>query len=93
LAEALQAANQAFDEGCQRRHEVGQKKYGELTFLDNDTVAMAMEEVLDLANYARYTYIKLFLLQQAVANALEEEPDVGREGFVSTKELFGFRTE
>jgi hypothetical protein len=54
---------------------------------------MAMEEVLDLANYARYTYIKLFLLQQAVANALEEEPDVGREGFVSTKELFGFRTE
>lgn len=64
LHEEMVAANVAFDDACQRRHEMGAEKYGEGTFLDKDTIQMTMDELVDMSNYLRYTYIKLYLMRK-----------------------------
>lgn len=64
----IEEANAAFEEECIRRHEMGAEKYGEGTYLDKDTIKMAMDELIDFANYARYSYIKLFLMRQNIMN-------------------------
>lgn len=67
---------------------MGAKEYGPTGFLQADTLRMAMEEVIDLANYARYTYIRLALLKEGFQE--EQEISTGvmppEGGFVSTKE-------
>lgn len=66
LVEDIKKASERFDIMCQERHEMGDQEYGPVAFLGNDTLQMAMEEIVDLANYARYTFIKLELLRQKV---------------------------
>lgn len=60
--ELIQKLSEKFDEMCQRRHEMGHDKYGPVKFLEVNALGEAMNEVIDLANYARYTWIKLALL-------------------------------
>jgi predicted RNA-binding protein with PIN domain len=72
------------------RHVMGAQEYGSFAFLENDTLEMAYEELLDLINYAKYTAIKIKLLQEFVAQkaAAVGEPDTtGAGGFVPTSEL------
>lgn len=88
LAELLTQADQAFVNSCQARHEKGEEKYGPMTFLEVDTLEMAMEEVVDLANYARYTFIKLYMLQRAAKRSAERHPATDSQGFISLKEMF-----
>lgn len=57
-------ANKRFEATCEQRHAMGAEKYGEDTYLDKDTLAMMQDELVDFANYARYTYIKLELMRQ-----------------------------
>lgn len=78
-----QVVSDAFDAACQEKHELGVKKYSAVRFLEVDSVAMAMEEVVDLANYARFTYIKLAMLQ---SYALQFEQEIGT--FLKYKEEF-----
>lgn len=72
-----------FDSLCQERHEMGAEKYGNLNFMETDTIEMAIEEIADMANYLRYTYIKLRMLQDFVVKKVEEEPTpmLGVEGW------------
>lgn len=72
-----------FDTACQERHERGAHDHGPITFLSVDTLQEAMDEIVDFANYARYTYIKLRLLQAAVEETLNVEGK--SEGFVSVR--------
>lgn len=58
----LDRLSEQFDAECQERHLMGQKKYGPVKFLEVNSLQMAMQEVIDLANYARYTWIKLALM-------------------------------
>lgn len=58
----IQALSDQFDVECQTRHEMGQKKYGPVKFLEVNAAHEAMAEVVDLANYARYLWIKLAIL-------------------------------
>jgi hypothetical protein len=62
---------------------MGAEKYGPVKFLEVDSLEMAMEEVIDLGNYARYTFIKLYLLQKALSKQLDkQQPDMlGRTAF------------
>jgi hypothetical protein len=53
-----------FDQKAYERHVQGEEKYGPGTWLKIDTLQHAMDEVLDLGNYAKFTYIKLRLLQE-----------------------------
>jgi hypothetical protein len=62
LVELISEASASFDAQVQARHDLGAEKYGPVAFLGKNTVEEAMHELLDLANYARYTYIKMYLL-------------------------------
>lgn len=58
---------QEFEDKRFERHVEGEKKYGAGTWLKIDTLQHAMDEVLDLGNYAMFTYAKLRLLQERLA--------------------------
>lgn len=62
--EVVAEADIAFLEMTQDRYLMGAEKYGPVRYLEIDSIQMALEEVADLANYARFTWIKLWLLQQ-----------------------------
>jgi hypothetical protein len=69
-----------FDQMCQLRHEKGAEDYGHLTFLENDTLRMLCEELIDAANYARYTYIRLRLYSEKFAGE-NPESQIGAKSF------------
>jgi len=78
--EEIQAASEMFDDMCRERHAQGADEYGPVAFLQNDTIEMLAEELLDTANYARYHFIKLLLInnqmmqeQTSFARPSEEE--------------------
>ena len=86
---AIQAAETMFEQMCKERHEgKGRQKYGELTFLDMPTLQMAMEEVVDMANYARYTFIRLVLLQLAI-DKYQQKAVMSRDGFYTMEQITG----
>ena len=72
LKNALWDVVNEFNDLRKKRHEIGQEKYGELTFLGNDVVRMMLEELADVANYVEYQAAKLLLLQRA----LESDPRI-----------------
>jgi hypothetical protein len=80
LATQLVAYSHEFDNRTEERHQMGQEKYGPIQFTSVDTLEAAIQEVLDLANYARYTYIKLRLLQESLeTNKVANTPLPGKE--------------
>lgn len=95
-SQVLQQLSDEFDILCQERHTMGAEKYGPGSFVGVDTIEMAIHEVLDLANYARYTFIRLRLLQQGmiefVADGSVEKPLPGKEHLGSDPSgFFSFR--
>jgi len=80
---AVERASESFDQLTMARHEMGAETYGPVKFMEIDSIEMALEEIADLANYARYTFIKLYLVQQAMAKQLDKPaPDMlGRTAF------------
>ena len=54
------------------RARTGAEEYGEFTFMKNNTFDMMIEELADIVNYCRFTYIKLRIFQEEVQNALSE---------------------
>lgn len=73
LADLIQKASDDFDRRTSERHEMGAQKYGPLKFLGANVIEEAMEELLDLSNYARYMYIKLALMNERIDEELGEE--------------------
>jgi|TARA_Y100000310_G_scaffold343321_1_gene450399 hypothetical protein len=51
------------------RLEMGVKEYGETGFIENDIWQYAKEELVDLANYARFLYFKISALEMEVKKA------------------------
>lgn len=64
-----------YDQMCQDRHDMGKEKYGPVKFLEVDSIEMALEEITDMSNYLRYTFIKLKQLQFAIASMVPAELD------------------
>lgn len=73
IAAKIAELNEEFDRFTYERHVAGEEKYGAGTWLKVDTLQHAMDEVLDLANYARFTYVKLRLLQDGLAEFLSDK--------------------
>jgi hypothetical protein len=73
LSEIFQELSGDFDKLTQDRHDEGAKEYGVFTFLGNDVIRMMAEELADTANYCRYQFIKLMLLQDSLVTQLEEK--------------------
>jgi hypothetical protein len=87
----IQKLSDEFDNFCEDRHTKGADKYGPFKFLGADVIQETLEEIADMANYARYQYIKLRMLQVrlsedpriiALANE-EDEAVIGIESFRS----------
>jgi len=87
IQQLLAAADQEFRDQCQARLEKGEVQYGSTAFLSVDTLDEAMAEVIDLCNYGRFTYIKLYMLRQALARITAKHPATDAQGFVSMKEF------
>jgi hypothetical protein len=71
----VQELSDEFDTVCQERHLKGQEKYGVGKFLEVDSIEMMLEEIADAANYARYTFIKLRLIQEGARKLLPQDVD------------------
>lgn len=78
----LNEFNDNFEDMCRKRHEMGEEKYGAFKFMEVDSLEEAAEELIDLANYARYSFIRIRLIQAYLRQQTEEQPDlIGMEGF------------
>ena len=71
----------------------GGEKYNEFKFLGVDTLEEAMQEVADLANYAHFTWIKLYLLKQSLPHIVSKHPAMDADGFVPTRNLMGAQND
>jgi len=77
----MELASAAFSDLTQERWLTGAKEYGDFAFLSNDTFEMLEEELADIANYARMTFIKVQLLKRVLAEkATEADMDAGTTG-------------
>jgi hypothetical protein len=77
LADLITEANEAFNVQLQERHAMGAEKYGPFKFLSANTIEEAMFELIDLGNYARYTFIKLYLMNAQLDEKLGEDQHPG----------------
>lgn len=64
--EKMQELSDEFNRLTFSRHTMGAEEYGEFAFLGNDMVQFIAEELADISNYCRYTYMKLRILQEAM---------------------------
>lgn len=79
LVELLEKYNAEFDDMVLDRHQMGSEKYGPGKFLTVDTMQEALFELADLSNYARYTFIRIRLLQDRIALEGGGESDFTKE--------------
>jgi hypothetical protein len=84
FAETLTGYSVEFDEMCEQRHKAGAEKYGPGKFLTVDTIEEALQELVDLANYTRYTFIKLRMLQEAIL--VQGEGVLDDQGFIKSSD-------
>ena len=77
LDRLIEDVSAEFDAECQRRHTFGALKYGPVKFLEpgNDLFQMLAEELVDAANYCRYFYIRLVIMQEMMKGTLPPMTD------------------
>lgn len=70
----INGISEEFDAHCMQRHALGEEKYGPVTFLNTelDLPDMIKEELVDAANYLRYHYIRIRLMQLLTEQAQKE---------------------
>lgn len=85
--EKLQSLSEEFDQLTSIRHQEGAEEYGATAFLKNDMIRYIAEELADMANYARYLYIKLRIWEEYTSagsdNLADKVTAVQREDGVS----------
>ena len=88
LTDLTHEATRVFFDMMQTRHIMGEEKYGPIKFMQANTLEEAMEEVVDLANYAMYTFMKLWVLNvnlQKIVPKEGQEP-LGSAAFMKSGE-------
>lgn len=74
-ADLIQKLSGQFDVSCRERHAMGEQKYGPVKFMEVNAYEEAMFELVDLANYARYCFIKMALMMHLDSTAPTEPDD------------------
>lgn len=64
LIQQMETFNSEFFDLCEVRHNTGAEEYGPLNFLNVDLPKFMYEEMADIANYARFLYIRMRLLEE-----------------------------
>ena len=83
LVQQVQQASDEFLILVEQRHTDGAAEYGAYTYLKNDTIKMALEELADLMNYTQYTAIRLILLGKRLEADLQSTtPAMGSQAFI-----------
>jgi len=106
LLKMMETFNSEFFDLCEVRHNTGAEEYGALNFLNVDLPTFMYEEMADIANYARFLYIRMRLLEETVrergfdmsAPFTEEvrddnEVSFGASSFVPRDKIPGFLPE
>ena len=88
----IRDAEELFEKMTHDRHRMGNEKYGRLTFLQMPTLEMALEELADLANYARYSFVKVALLRDQI-KAFQDKSITAQPGFHTVEEILGIKKE
>lgn len=88
FSKLAQEASALFFRMMEERHQMGQEKYGAIKFMDVNTLTEAMEEVVDLGNYAMYTFLKLYVLNQQIQKLIpgEGHEPLGAAAFMKSGE-------
>jgi hypothetical protein len=86
FAELVAEANAEFEAMVAQRLEKGAEQYGPYSFFQNNTLEMALEELADLVNYARFTFTKVWVLGRSL-NAFTERELPKTDTTVSTGEM------
>ena len=88
FSKLAQEASTLFFHMMEERHQMGQEKYGAIKFMEVNTLNEAMEEVVDLGNYAMYTFLKLYILNTQLQKLLPEEghEPLGAAAFIKSGE-------
>jgi hypothetical protein len=90
LMEEVKNYSMEFDLLCQERHEIGRERYGPTQFLNIDSLQMMIEEVVDAGNYARYTFIKLRMIQEGLRKLMPVDADgLGSDSFKKSEDFEG----
>jgi hypothetical protein len=88
LMQMLKDGQEELNEKLAARMAAGAKEYGELAFLDRDTIEEVMEEIADVINWSTFVYLKMYMVRAAY-NALQQSAPFDEHGFVTTQDLFG----
>jgi hypothetical protein len=86
IADLINQLSAEYDQRCMEKHALGEEKYGAGTWLKVDTIEHALDEIVDMGNYVRMSYIKLRMLQMRVAEVIQEGTGVtaqAKEDFIS----------
>lgn len=79
---------------CIERYRAGNAKYGKFTFLEMPTIEMCKEEIADMANYLRFTFIKLVMLQDNISKIQQASVWAGNvDGFYPVEQVLGVTKE
>ncbi len=65
--ELLEKLNLEFFELCEQRHNQGADEYGPINFLSVNLPEFIYEELADFANYARFLYIRVRILEEVAS--------------------------
>lgn len=84
----LKDGQDELNEKLAARMAAGAKEYGELAFLDRDTIEEVMEEVADVINWGTFLYLKMYMVRQAY-KALQDNAPADEHGFITMQQLFG----
>lgn len=88
-ARVIQGLSDELDRRCQERFDMGERKYGPGTWMQVDTLEMLIEELIDMLNYLRFTYIRIRAMQEMLGtdksteHPLEGMEMLGKDAFVS----------
>ena len=106
ILKLMETFNSEFFDLCQERHNTGADEYGPLIFLNVNLPEFIYEEMADIANYARFLYIRVRLLEEtaresgfdlsaAFAGEVREENEVsfGASSFVPRNKVPGFLSD
>lgn len=90
LAELLKEAQTELHIKLQQRMDAGEREYGQLAFMERDTMDELMEEVADIINWGTFVYLKMYMVKRAYAAlAARKEDESATSGFITMKDLFG----
>lgn len=90
FAAFITSLSDEFDERVNARHALGAEMHQPGEFLTINTMEEALNQLADFANYTRYTFIQMRLLQESLAADAQAVPD---SGFMPAKDFTAVRTD